>query len=117
MDLELIRFGLLEIEGQRFEHDVVIEAGVVRKRRKQPSKSYRERYGHTPLSALEDIPWSGPRLVIGTGASGQLPVMDEVVMEAKRRGVQLISLPTTEACRLLASAPAEGVFAVLHVTC
>ena len=117
MQLDLVDFGVIEIEGQRYEHDVVIEAGVVRKRRKGPSKPFRDDLGHTPLSVLEDIPWSGKRLVIGTGAAGRLPVMDEVVSEAERRGVQLISLPTAEACRLLASDPAEGVFAVLHVTC
>jgi hypothetical protein len=117
VQLELIAFGVIEIEGQRYEHDVVIEAGAVRKRRKGPSKPFKEEFGHTPLSVLEDIPWSGKRLVIGTGASGRLPVMDEVVVEAGRRGVALISLPTAEACRLLAEDPAKQVFAILHVTC
>jgi hypothetical protein len=115
--LELVDFGVIEIEGQRYEHDVVIEAGVVRKRRKGPSKAFRDDLGHTPISVLEDLPWSGRRLVIGTGAAGRLPVMDEVVAEAARRGVQLICLPTAEACRLLAGDPDERVFALLHVTC
>ena len=117
MQLELIDFGVIKIEGQRYEHDVVIEAGAVRKRRKGPSKPFRDDFGHTPLSVLEDIPWSGDGLVIGTGAAGRLPVMDEVVAEAGRRGVQLTILPTAEACRLLAAQPAEQVFAILHVTC
>ncbi len=117
MQLALIDFGVIEIEGQPYEHDVVIEAGAVRKRRKGPSKAFRDDDGHTPLSALEDIPWSGKRLVIGTGVAGRLPVMDEVVAEAERRGVQLIILPTAEACRLLAAQPAERVVAILHVTC
>jgi hypothetical protein len=117
MRARLVSFGTIEIEGRRYEHDVVIEAGVVRKRSKKPSKSYRARFGHTPLSAQEDIPWSGPRLVIGTGASGQLPVMDEVVGEAARRGIELTVMPTGEACQLLADLSGEDVFAVLHVTC
>ncbi len=117
MRLELIGFGVLEIEGQRYEHDVVIEAGAVRKRRKGPSKPFRGDFGHTPLSVLEEIPWSGDRLVIGTGAAGRLPVMDEVVGEATRRGVQLTTVPTAEACRLLAELPTEQTFAILHITC
>ncbi len=117
VQLELVDFGIIEIEGQRYEHDVLIEAGTVRKRRKGPSKPFRDDFGHTPLSVLEEIPWSGDRLVIGTGAEGRLPVMDEVIAEAARRGVQLTTLPTTDACRLLAEDPAERVFAILHVTC
>jgi len=117
VQLELIDFGVIEIEGQRYEHDVVIEAGAVRKRRKGPSKPFRDDFDHTPLSVLEDIPWSGDRLVIGTGTAGRLPVMDEVVAEAARRGTQLTILPTAEACQLLAARPAERVFAILHVTC
>ena len=53
-----------------YEHDVVIDRGDVRKRIKKPSKPHRAIYGHTPLSADEDIPWSGSQLIIGTGAYG-----------------------------------------------
>jgi len=56
MHIRLVTFGLLEIDGARVDHDVVIEGGRVRRRRKGPSKPYRDRYGHTPLSAAEDIP-------------------------------------------------------------
>ena len=117
MRLELVAFGVLEVEGIPYEHDVVIEAGVVRRRHKGASKPMRERFGHTPLSVAEDIPWTGDRLVIGTGASGQLPVMDEVVAEARRRGVELTVLPTREACELLADVRPARVHAILHVTC
>ena len=106
-----MRFGEVEIDGQRFEHDVVIEGGRVRKRKKGPSKAYRGRYGHTPLSIDEAIPWSGTRLIVGTGASGRLPIMPEVLAEAQRRGVEVIARPTAEACELVTHD--EG----LHVTC
>ena len=117
MDARLISFGVIQIDGQRFEHDVVLERGAIRKRKKGPSKIYRDRYGHTPLSVEETIPWSSPLLLIGTGASGQLPVMPEVYEEACRRGVEVLAEPTEEACQRLRSTDSENVAAILHVTC
>jgi hypothetical protein len=117
MKATLVGFGLLEIEGGRFDHDVVVEEGSVRRRKKRPSKPYRHRYGHTPLSPDERIPWSAATLIVGTGARGQLPIMPEVFREAERRGVEVVAVPTEEACRLLAAADARTVAAILHVTC
>jgi hypothetical protein len=116
MDATLVSFGEIEIDGRRFTHDVVVAGGQVRKRHKGPSKVHRARYRHTPLSVDEAIPWSSGRLVIGTGASGQLPVMPEVYAEAERRGIEIVVVPTREACDLLRQeGPATD--AILHVTC
>lgn len=117
MDVDYPSFGAIVIGGTRFEHDVVVEAGRVRRRKKGPSKGYRDRFGHTPLSADEEIPWSAERLVVGTGADGRLPIMSGVREEAKARGVELIVLPTSEACALLRSIDEPEVNAILHVTC
>jgi hypothetical protein len=117
MQATLIEFGILEIDGVRFEHDVVVDRGRLRKRDKKASKSLRERYGHTPLSLLEPIPWDCRRLVGGTGAVGALPVAADVLAEARRRGVELVAVPTEEACALLADADLATTNAVLHVTC
>ena len=117
MDVEYPRFGEIVIAGVRFEHDVIVERGRARRRKKGPSKAYRDRFGHAPLSADEEIPWSARRLVIGTGADGRLPVMQEVRDLAKARGVEVVELPTAEACRLLRSARRKEVNAILHVTC
>jgi hypothetical protein len=117
VDAKLISFGLIEIDGHRFDRDVVLEAGHVRRRKKKPSKAYRDRYGHTPLSADEEIPWSAPRLIVGTGADGQLPIMPELYQEAQRRGVEVVAVPTEEACRLLSGVGPRDAAAVLHVTC
>ena len=78
MKAELVGFQVLEVEGKRYDADVVIERGLVRQRRKKPSKPYRDRFGHTPLSAKESIPWDGARLIVGTGADGRLPIMAQV---------------------------------------
>jgi hypothetical protein len=60
MDVRLIRFWEIEVDGTRHGADVVIEQGHARRRHKKPSKPYRGRFGHTPLSAQESIPWGGP---------------------------------------------------------
>src|SRR5262249_2290816 len=108
-------FGSIRIDDVTYEHDVVIEQGEVRKRKKKPSKKYRGEFGHTPLSAEEEIPWTCRRLVIGTG-TGALPVMDEVKREAARRKIKLLILPTVEAIEELNKHP-RNTNAILHVTC
>jgi len=99
-----------------YEHDVVIARGRVRKRKKKSSKPFRDAFGHTPLSVEENISWDCRRLVVGTGAHGALPVMDEVKQEAARREVALVTVPTREAIRALRTKPKE-TNAILHVTC
>ena len=94
---------------------MVIDRGKVHKRKKKPSKKFRDTFGHTPLSIEENIPWKCQRLVIGTG-TGALPVMKEVKQEAKRRKIKLLVLPTTEAIKTLKENP-EETNAILHVTC
>jgi hypothetical protein len=64
---EAFSFGSIRIDGVTYEHDVLIDRGEVRKRKKKRSKKFREAFGHTPLSAEEKIPWKCSRLVIGTG--------------------------------------------------
>lgn len=117
MDVEYPGFGTVVIEGRQFERDMVIENGETRPRVKRPSKDRRGEYGHTPLTAAEDLPWSGERLIIGTGASGRLPIAPEVWDEAHARGVEVVALPTSEACELLRATDRSEVSAVLHVTC
>jgi|ERR671910_1449150 hypothetical protein len=109
-------FGSIEVDGTTYEHDLVIDRGDISKRKKGPSKTLRSRYGHTPLSLDEVIPWDCRRLVIGSGAAGSLPVVDDVAEEATRRGVELLVLPTSEAIEELKRAPTD-TNAILHVTC
>ena len=117
MQARWIAFGEIEVEGQHYTFDIVIDAGGVEKRRKKPSKRYRDEFGHTPLSVEERIPWGGSRLIVGTGESGSLPVMPAVWAEAKRRAIEMVAVPTEEALRLLRDVKAKDVYAIVHVTC
>jgi hypothetical protein len=116
MRIDQFAFGSIRIDGVVYEHDVVIARGQVRKRKKKASRPFRDAFGHTPLSLKEDIPWDCRRLVVGTGADGALPVMDEVKSEAARREVALVTLPTREAVRALREEP-KSTNAILHLTC
>jgi hypothetical protein len=109
-------FGTIRIDGSTCEHDIVIDRGQIRKRRRGPSKQFGDAFGHTPLSIEEKIPWKCCQLVIGTGAYGRLPVMKEVKREAERRKVELVVLPTSQAINVLNKNP-EATNAILHVTC
>ena len=116
MEIDDFSFGRIKVDGVTYEHDVVLDQGKIRKRKKKPSKQFRDAFGHTPLSAEEEIPWKCRRLIIGTGVYGNLPVMDDVKREAARHKIELVILPTAEAIKALRK-PSKGTNAVLHVTC
>ncbi len=56
MRFEDFSFGSIRIDGVTHEHDVMIDRGEVRKRKKKPSKKFRDAFGRTLLSAEEEIP-------------------------------------------------------------
>lgn len=110
-------FGSIQIDGQTYEHDLVIDRGEIKKRKKKPSRKFRDKFGHTPLSIEEKIPWKCRQLIIGNGFTGALPVMDDVKRKADKRGVELIILPTPKALQRLNKESTRGANAILHVTC
>jgi len=105
MHFDNFSFGSIRIDGSTYEHDVVVDRGEISKRKKKASKQFREEFGHTPLSVEEDIPWKCRQLVVGTGAYGNLPVMQEVRREAERHKIKLLVLPTIEAIEMFKSEP------------
>ncbi len=109
-------FGSVRVDGVTYDHDLIIDRGKIRQRKKGPSRQFRGASGHTPLSAAEDIPWRCRRLVIGTGADGALPVMTDVREQARRREVDLVIVPTAQAIRVLAKTT-KDTNAILHLTC
>src|SRR3989442_8436590 len=100
MRFQEFSFGSIRIDGTTYEHDVVIDGGQIRKRKKKPSKKFRDAFGHTPVSVEEEIPWKCRRLVIGTGG-GAVAGMAEGKEEGKRPQSKLA---------LLAAAQTIGAF-------
>jgi hypothetical protein len=54
--------------------------------------------------------------MIGTGAAGALPVMNEVREQARRREVDLVIVPTAQAISVLAKTT-KNLNAILHLRC
>jgi hypothetical protein len=117
MKIQDFSFGSIRIDDTVYEDDVVIDNGAIRKRDKKPSRKFRGDYGHTPLSLEEDIPWNCSRLVIGTGVDGKMPVLPEVKLEAERRKIEFLILPTGRAIEELQQCGQGATNAVLHITC
>jgi hypothetical protein len=116
MVFEDLAFGSIRIDGVEYDHDIVVDCGEVRKRKKGLSKAFRSQFGHTPLTTNEEIPWHCRRLLIGTGIYGRLPVSPDIQREADRRKVKLLIVPTDQAIALLNQQPSY-TNAVLHLTC
>jgi hypothetical protein len=114
MKINNLSFGSITIDGVTYIKDIIIDKGNVNKRKKAESKKYSDRYGHTPLSADENIPWKCKRLIVGTGHSSSLPVMDEVYEIALQKGVELIVMNTREATEHI-NDPHTNL--ILHLTC
>ncbi len=109
-------FGSIRVDGVTYDHDLIIDRGKIRKRNKAASRKFCSEHGHTLLSIAEEIPWRCHRLVIGTGADGALPVLQQVRDEARRRKIDLVVLPTADAIGALTKATAD-TNAILHLTC
>ena len=96
MDFGKFSFGSIEIDGEAYDHDVVIDRGRFANARRKLRGNSASEFGHTPLSLEEKIPWKCRRLIVGSGKYAALPVMDEVKLEAGRRDVDITILPTAQ---------------------
>jgi hypothetical protein len=109
-----LSFGEINIDGEKYVKDIIIDQGSIKRRNKEASKKYSAHFGHTPLSPDENIPWNCKHLVIGTGQSSAMPVMDEVLKLAKTKGVELVTMSTREAVKHI-NDPETNL--ILHLTC
>jgi hypothetical protein len=61
--------GSVKIDNEKHRKDIILDRGELHRRKKKPSREFREKFGHTPVSLAEAIPWECKRLVIGTACS------------------------------------------------
>src|SRR5437879_3338938 len=111
-------FGSITIEGNVFEHDVIIRlSGQVEKRKKKLSKAV---YGTSHIVSLAEAKHvyekGTQRLIIGAGQYGTVTLSEEAADYFKRKQCQVDLLPTPEAIGVWNEA--EGsVISMFHVTC
>ncbi len=112
------QFGSITVDGEVYEHDIVIRlSGKGKKRKKRLSK---QQYGTSHIVSLgeaKDIFDEGAeRLIVGTGQYGALKLSKEAEDYFRNKGCSVTLLPTSEAVRAWNEAGDEAI-GMFHVTC
>jgi hypothetical protein len=111
-EIEGYGFGRVTVDGREETRDVIVLPGRV-------VRGWWRKEGHgLALEDLDEVLDELPeRLLVGTGAYGQLRP-DPVALEALRaRGVDVEVLPTAEAVQRYAQLDPRKTAAALHLTC
>lgn len=111
-------FGSITIEGERYEHDVIIRlSGKVRKRNKNLSKAV---YGtsHTlSLAEIKDLHRDKAEyLIVGTGQEDQLRLSKEAAEYLEKHNCKVDLWPTPKAIKKWNEADGKTL-GLFHVTC
>lgn len=112
-EIQSYRFGLIQIDGERYRKDVIIFPERVR------ARWWRER-GHNlvPKDLEEAFSVQADTLIIGQGAYGRMEVPEETRERVRDEGFELHVLSTKEAVELYNQRrDQEQVIAALHLTC
>jgi hypothetical protein len=111
-------FGSITIEGETFEHDVMIRLnGEVEKRKKKLSKAL---YGTSHILSLKEAKFvyeiGTKRLIIGSGQDDNVKLSDEAAGYFEHKHCKVDVLPTPRAIETWNKAEGE-VIGLFHVTC
>jgi hypothetical protein len=92
------QFGWVEVDGQKFEYDVIIHCdGEVTKRKKKKSRNLKSKYGgHTPLSKPELnflLKEKFKVLYVGTGHLESLPITPKAYKVLDKCNAVILSTP------------------------
>ncbi|MEJ5328999.1 MAG: MTH938/NDUFAF3 family protein [Desulfobaccales bacterium] len=113
MHIDSYDFGHIVIDGVSYRQDVLLWPGGL-------NPNWWRRHAH--LLLLEDVAEAlaaGPEvLVVGQGQPGRLEVDPALAAYLRERQIDLVALPTREACRVINSlAGKRRLAAALHLTC
>jgi len=113
-----VTFGSITIDGQKFEHDVVIGLdGKVTKRKKKLSK---EIYGTSHVISLDEAQHvhqaGAARLIIGTGHFDRVKLSDEAAVYLQESGCRADLLSLKKAIKTWNEAKGTPI-GLFHVTC
>jgi hypothetical protein len=110
--IEGYRFGQLVVDGEEQTRDVIVLPDRV-------VPNWWRADGHRlVLADLEDVLEELPeRLVVGTGAYGQMRPDPAVIEQLRERGVEVEALKPDEAVRRYGELDPRRTAAALHLTC
>lgn len=116
--IDKTEFGSITIEGETYEHDVLIRpGGKVKKRKKRLSK---EVYGTSHMVSFAEAGHvfrkKARKLIIGSGQTGMVKLSDEAKAFFAERKCKVVIVPTPQAIRLW-NDEAEDAIGLFHVTC
>jgi hypothetical protein len=105
-------FGRIVVDGEEQTRDVILLPGRL-------VTNWWRANGHSlALADLADVLEELPeRLLVGTGAYGQMRPKPETLEELQKRGVAVEALPTGEAVQRYGELDPARTAAALHLTC
>jgi hypothetical protein len=112
-------FGSITIEGEEYDHDVVITInGKIKKRKKKLSKAV---YGTSHVVSLEEAQNifhpDARLLIVGTGQTGYVELSDEAARFFKDQNCVVQLRPTPDAIVLWNKTKEKEKIGLFHVTC
>lgn len=113
MRIDSYEFGRIVVNGKAYDQDLIIFPDEVR-------SGWWRREGHELcVDDIREVIEEKPEvLVVGTGDSGLVKILDEVKDRLKKEKIDLIAKQTEEACALYNKlSPRRKVVAALHLTC
>jgi len=112
------KFGSITVDGEVYDHDIVIRlSGKVKKRKKKLSK---ERYGTSHTVSVEEAEHiyddGAEHVIVGTGQHGILKLSDEAKGFFTDHGCSVQAIPTPDAVKVWNEAEGKTI-AMFHATC
>lgn len=113
MHIDSYDFGHIVIDGVSYRQDLLIWPGKIKADWwRQQSHLLQVNDVAEALAAVPDV------LVVGRGQPGRLEVDRTLAAFLQDKGIELVAVPTKEACRIINSlADKRRVEAALHLTC
>jgi hypothetical protein len=106
-------FGHISIDGVSYRQDLLIWPGKIK------TDWWREQSHLLQVGDVTEALAANPEvLVVGKGDTGHMQVDPALTVLLKEKGIDLVAVPTLEACRVINSlAGKRRLAAALHLTC
>ncbi|MFC1655636.1 Mth938-like domain-containing protein [Patescibacteria group bacterium] len=110
--IDSYKFGSIEIDGQRYRHDVIVYKDEV-------SEWWRESGHNVTIGDLSEVPPKIDIFVMGNGASSRCAFPDETKEYLEKKGIEVIVEKTGDAFKTYNKLAKEGknVAGGFHLTC